>query len=123
MNSGEIRREASCGAIGEGNERGRYVHVIERAGHGVLAADGRETQVLLRGVCAEQGGQRFAEALRVLAETLEVFLEGQVAVSKSQPAATSLATDSITAAEAPRYGFCSVKYGSKPKAMTDAVSH
>ena len=45
------------------------------------------------------------------------------AVSKSQPAATSLETDSITAAEAPRYGFCSVKYGSKPKAMTDAVSH
>ena len=62
----------------EGNERGRYVHVIERAAHGVLAADGREAQVLLRVIRAEQGGQRLAEALRVLAQTLEVFLKGQV---------------------------------------------
>ena len=77
----ELRRNQTGSVLrrdGEGNERGRYVHIVERAAHGVLAADGREAQVLLRGVRAEQGGQRLAEALRVLAQTLEVFLEGQV---------------------------------------------
>ena len=64
---------------GEGNERGRYVHVIERAGHGVLAADGREAQVLSCAVYAPSRAdsglpQRFGSLPRLL----EVLLEGQV---------------------------------------------
>ena len=63
---------------GEGDQRRRDVHIVERAAHRVLAADRAEAQLLLRSVCAQQGGKRLAEALRVLAQPLEVFLEGEV---------------------------------------------
>ena len=77
----ELRRDEAGSVLRcdcEGNQRGRYVHIVERAGHGVLAADSCQTQVLLCGVCAQQRGERLAEALRVLAETLEILLEGEV---------------------------------------------
>ena len=77
----ELRRDEAGSVLRcdcEGNQRGRYVHIVKRAGHGVLAADSREAQIFLCGVRAEQSGQRFAETLRVLAETLEIFLEGEV---------------------------------------------
>ena len=64
---------------GEGNERGRHVHVIEGAGHGVLAADGaRGPAPAAPSNAPSRAAQRLAPALRVLAQALEVFLEGQV---------------------------------------------
>ena len=77
----ELRRDQAGSVLrrdSERNQRGRYVHIVKRAGHGVLAADGSQTQVLLCGVRAQQGGQRLAETLRILAETLEILLEGEV---------------------------------------------
>ena len=44
------------------------------------------------GVCAQQRGERLAETLRVLPRRSEILGRGE-AVSKSQPAATSFATD------------------------------
>ena len=74
------RDQVGClfGCDCEGNQRGRNVHVVERAGHGVLTADCSQTQLFLCLVRAEQGGQRLAETVRIAAQTLEVFLEGQV---------------------------------------------
>src|SRR5699024_12643344 len=59
----------------KGNQRRRDVHIVERTAHRVLAADRAEAQLLLRGICTQQGGKRLAEALRILAQPLEVFLE------------------------------------------------
>ena len=93
-----MRREASCGAIAKETSVGGTSISSNEPDMESFAADGCQTQVLLCGVRAEQSGERLAETLRVLAETLEILLEGEVkAVSKSQPAATSFATDSITA--------------------------
>ena len=60
------------------NQRGRYVHVIVGTGHGVLAADGCAAQCFLCVICAEQGGKRCAELLRIAVEVFKILLEGQV---------------------------------------------
>ena len=58
-----------------------------------LAADRAQAEADLRVQRAEQRGQRDAPALGVVVEAHEVFLEGQRIASKSQPAATSFATE------------------------------
>ena len=65
---------------GEGAQGRRDVEVLERTGHGVLAADGGDAEVHLRLVRAEERGGRLAPALRVGARMQEVLLEGQVDV-------------------------------------------
>ena len=63
---------------GEGDQRRRHVEILERTGHGVLAADGAGAQVHLGHQCAEHGGRRLAPAFRLVAQLLEVLLEAQV---------------------------------------------
>ena len=68
-------------ARGERHERGRDVEVLEAAGHGVLAADRADAEVDLRHEGAEDGGHGLAPALGLVAELLEVLLEGEVEVA------------------------------------------
>ncbi|MDU4248924.1 MAG: hypothetical protein E7I19_17160, partial [Thomasclavelia ramosa] len=63
---------------GEGDQRRRHVEILERTGHGVLAADGAGAQVHLGHQRAEYGGRRLAPAFRLVAQLLEVLLEAQV---------------------------------------------
>ena len=80
---GEHVRQHVHGAAGrhrEGDERRRHVEILEAAGHGVLAADGRDAETQLRLERAEQGGEGLAPALRVGAEALEVFLKTEINV-------------------------------------------
>ena len=64
----------------EGHERGRHVQVLERAGHGVLAADGAHPEIDLGHERAEHRRHGLAPALGILAQLLEVLLEGEVHV-------------------------------------------
>ena len=66
------------GGDGKGNQGGGHVQVFKAAGHGVLAADGANTQIQLGLECAQQSCQGHAPALGVLAHPGEVLLEGQV---------------------------------------------
>ena len=72
------RMVGTARAYGEAHEGGRYVEVLERARHGVLAADGANAKVHLRHERAEYGCCRLAPALRHVAQALEVLLEGEV---------------------------------------------
>ena len=65
---------------GERHQRGRHVQLLETARHGVLAADGADTQVHLRHQRAQHGGGGLAPALGLVAQLLEVLLERQVHV-------------------------------------------
>ena len=66
------------GGNGEGDEGGGHVQVVEGAGHGVLAADGRPAEVQLGLQSAQQGGEGLAPALRLAAQLLKELLEGEV---------------------------------------------
>ena len=59
----------------EGGQRRRHVDVLEGAGHGILAADGRNLQRVLCPKGAEQGREWLAPMRRVLAHALEILLE------------------------------------------------
>ena len=63
---------------GKGDERGRHIEIEERAGHGVLAADGGSAELKLGVHRAEQGGKGLAPALRLGTQLLEKLLEGEV---------------------------------------------
>ena len=67
-------------AGGKRDQRGRHVEVLERAGHGVLAANGANAQVKLGHKRAEKSGRGPAPALGVVAELLEVLLEREIEV-------------------------------------------
>ena len=62
----------------EGNECRRNIEVFEGAGHGVLTADCRVAEGLLRTECTEQRRQRLTPTLGITAGLFKVFLEGQV---------------------------------------------
>ena len=63
---------------GEGHQRGGARQVLKGAGHTVLAADGGDAQAHLGVQRAQQGSQGLAPALGLVAQALEIFLEGQV---------------------------------------------
>ncbi len=63
---------------GERDQRGRHIQVLERAGHGILAADRARAQVDLGHERAQHGGDRLAPTVGFVAQLLEVFLEAQV---------------------------------------------
>ena len=65
---------------GKGDQRGRHIQLFKGAGHTVLAADGCNAQTHLSIQCTQQSGQRLAPALRGGAQTLEIFLEGEVSI-------------------------------------------
>ncbi len=65
---------------GEGHERRRHIQILEGAGHGILAADGAHAEIDLGHKGAEHGRHGLAPALRILAQLLEVLLEGEVHV-------------------------------------------
>ena len=67
-----------AGGNREGAERRRNVHLLERARHGVLAANRRDVQIQLRIQRAQQRRERLAPARRIRAHALEIFLEGQI---------------------------------------------
>ena len=52
--------------------------VLKRAAHGILATDGAGTQVDLGHESAQDGCRGLAPALGLGAQTLEVFLEGEI---------------------------------------------
>ena len=62
----------------ERNQRRRHVNLVERAGHGILAADCRDAEAELRVVGAEQRRERLTPSFRVLAHSAEIFLEGKM---------------------------------------------
>ena len=60
---------------GKGYQGRRHVDILERSGHTVLSADGRQAVADLCGVGAEQGRERLAPALRIFGHPAEIFLE------------------------------------------------
>ena len=62
------------GSDAEGHEGGRHVYVLEGAGHGVLASDGRKAEGVLHLQGAEQSAERLAPSVGILGHALEVFL-------------------------------------------------
>ena len=63
---------------GEGHQGGGHVQILERAGHGVLTANGGDTQVLLGLKRAQQSRQGLAPALAVVTGRFKILLEGQI---------------------------------------------
>ena len=80
----------AAGGHGEGDQRRRHVHLLERAAHGVLAADGRRLEVELRHQRAEQRRHGPAPLLRLAGHALEVLLEGQVRPAPARAAGHQL---------------------------------
>ena len=77
----ELRRRGTVHVAdrhGEGDEGGRHIEVFEGAGHGILASNGADPEVHLRHEGAEHGRKRFAPALWLVAQLLEILLEGEV---------------------------------------------
>ena len=66
-----------CHIHGKGYQCRRYVDLVEASGHGIFSSDRRQTESDLRIVCAEQCGKRLAPALRLLAHSAEILLEGK----------------------------------------------
>ena len=70
-----------CGALhiahghGEGDQGRRNVKLLERAGHGVLAADRAGAQIHLGHQSAQHGGHRLAPPFRLVTQLLEILLE------------------------------------------------
>ena len=56
----------------------RYINILERAAHGVFAADGSDFQTFLRHECTQERRQRLAPAFCIFPQFFKVFLEGQV---------------------------------------------
>ena len=69
----------------KGDERGRYVDVLEGAAHAVLAADGAQPQPDLCVQRAEERRERHTPALGVGAEPHKEFLEGEADAVKIAP--------------------------------------
>ena len=76
------RNDFAClqGGDGERNQGGGHVLIEERAGHGVLAADGRGIQVELGIQRAKQCLEGLAPTLRLISQLLEELLQGQVSL-------------------------------------------
>ena len=66
-----------CRRDGKAHKRGRYVELVERAGHAVLPADGRHVEVQLCGQRAEQSRRRLAPAFRLIMQSLKILLHGE----------------------------------------------
>ena len=66
----------------KGNKGCRYMDIIEGAGHGVLTADGWQSETDLCCVCTEKRAHRLAPALCILSHTFEVFLECETNLTK-----------------------------------------
>ena len=64
-------------SYGEGAKGRGHVDVVEGAAHGVLAADGGQLQAHLCIVGTEQCSERLTPTVGVVAQFLEVFLEGE----------------------------------------------
>ena len=58
----------------ERNERRRYVDILERPAHGILAADGRESESLLHLQRTEQSRQRLTPRMGVVGHAFEILL-------------------------------------------------
>ena len=69
------------GGDGKGDEGRGHVQIVEGAGHGVLAADGRRAEVQLGVQSPQQGGEGLAPACGVLLELFKELLEGEVGPS------------------------------------------
>ena len=80
-----------AGGHREGHQGGRHVQVLEGAGHGVLAADGRHAQIHLGGEGAKQGRRGLSPALGIAAGLFKVLLEGEVDVFKGRAGGDELA--------------------------------
>ena len=66
-----------CYIHGKGYQCRRYVDLVEASGHGILSSDGRQPEADLCIVRAKQCGKRLAPALRLLAHSAEILLEGK----------------------------------------------
>ena len=69
---------------------GRHIQIFEAAAHGVLAADGADSQIQLGLESTQQGCQRLAPALLVLPQAFKVLLEGQVHLGEIRPGGNQL---------------------------------
>ena len=59
----------------ERHQRGRYIDLIKRPGHTVLAADGRQSEPKLCAVGAQKRRKRLTPAMWILCHPAEIFLE------------------------------------------------
>ena len=70
------------GGNSEGDQSGRHIQALEGTGHGILTADGGDLQIHLGIESAEQSSQGLAPTLGIVAQTLEILLEGPVHILK-----------------------------------------
>ena len=63
---------------GEGDQGRRNIKLLERARHGILAADRAGTKINLSHQRTEHCGHRLAPTGRLIAKLLEIFLEAQI---------------------------------------------
>ena len=99
------------------DKRRRDIEIFKGAGHTVLAANRRQTEVQLRGECAEQGCGRLAPALRLIVQALEVLLERQAGLHR-------ICADSCELREALHNGVCcAVERREARNTRNIAVSH
>ena len=62
---------------GKGYQCRRYIDLIERSAHGILAADGRKAKPHLCRISSQKSCRRLAPTLRILAHPAEILLEGK----------------------------------------------
>ena len=61
----------------KGNQRRRYINILECSGHTVLSSDRRKAETDLRSVCAKESSKRLAPAFRILCHSAEILLESK----------------------------------------------
>ena len=66
----------------KGNQCRRHVNLFERPAHGILSADCRNFQPLLRHKSTQKRSQRFAPASAVFHGLLKIFLKGKINLLK-----------------------------------------
>ena len=61
----------------KGDERGRYIQILERSAHTVLTADSAQSQIYLSMQCAQERAHGLAPPLRIGARLFEKFLQSE----------------------------------------------
>ena len=67
----------SCHIHRKRYKSGRHIDIIEGAGHGILAADGRQSESHLCVISSKERRKRLTPPLRSLTHSAEIFLEGK----------------------------------------------
>ena len=81
----ELRGDGGAAARGghrKGDEGGRYIELVEGAGHAVLTADGGQLEGILHVIGAEQGAEGLAPAGWVVGEFFKVLLQREANIGE-----------------------------------------